>query len=146
MWILFLDSYIKNDKKWIVDMFKKLNILFLVLIIGIIIFIFLTTHIIKIWIGEEIFIPKYLILLWGLFALNRVYGDIYMIFINGTGKIQLQMWLFLIGAVVNIPLSIYFIRDLNMGSSGAILGTNICMLPLAIIMPIQAYFIIKKMK
>ncbi|MFR3818955.1 MAG: lipopolysaccharide biosynthesis protein [Fusobacterium varium] len=146
MWTLFLDSYIKNDKKWIVDMFKKLNILFLVLIIGIIIFIFLTTHIIKIWIGEEIFIPKYLILLWGLFALNRVYGDIYMIFINGTGKIQLQMWLFLIGAVVNIPLSIYFIRDLNMGSSGAILGTNICMLPLAIIMPIQAYFIIKKMK
>ena len=56
------------------------------------------------------------------------------------------MVIFLIGAVVNIPLSIYFIRDLNMGSSGAILGTNICMLPLAIIMPIQAYFIIKKMK
>lgn len=146
MWTLFLDSYIKKDKKWIIDMFKKLNILFLVLIIGITIFIFLVPYIIKMWIGQEIFIPKYLILLWGLFVLNRVYGDIYMIFINGTGKVQLQMWLFLVGAIVNIPLSIYFIRDLNMGSSGAILGTNICMLPLAIIMPIQAYFIIKKMK
>lgn len=146
MWTLFLDSYIKNDKNWIIDMFKKLNILFLVLIIGIIIFIFLVPYIIKIWVGQEIFIPKYLIFLWGLFVLNRVYGDIYMIFINGTGRIQLQMWLFLVGAIVNIPLSIYFIRDLNMGSSGAILGTNICMLPLAIIMPIQAYFIIKKMK
>ena len=64
----------------------------------------------------------------------------------GTGKIQLQMWLYILGGIINIPLSIYFIRDLNMGSSGAILGTNICMLPLAIIMPIQAYFIIKKMK
>lgn len=146
MWTLFLDSYIKKDKKWIIDMFKKLNILFLVLIIGIIIFIFLVPYIIKIWIGQEIFIPKYLVFLWGLFVLNRVYGDIYMIFINGTGRIQLQMWLFLVGAIVNIPLSIYFMRDLNMGSSGAIIGTNICMLPLAIIMPIQAYFIIKKMK
>lgn len=103
-------------------------------------------YIIKIWIGQEIFIPKYLILLWGIFVLNRVYGDIYAIFINGTGKIQLQMWLLVIGAVVNIPLSIYFIRDLNMGSSGAILGTNICILPLTIIMPIQVYFIIKKME
>lgn len=146
MWTLFLDSYIKNDKKWIIGMFKKLNILFLVLIIGIIIFIFLVPYIIKIWIGQEIFIPKYLILLWGIFVLNRVYGDIYAIFINGTGKIQLQMWLLVIGAVVNIPLSIYFIRDLNMGSSGAILGTNICILPLTIIMPIQVYFIIKKME
>lgn len=146
MWTLFLDSYIKKDKKWIIDMFKKLNILFLVLIIGITIFIFLVPYIIKMWIGQEIFIPKYLILLWGLFILNRVYGDIYMIFINGTGKIQLQMWLYILGGIINIPLSIYFIRDLNMGSSGAILGTNICMLPLAIIMPIQAYFIIKKMK
>ena len=127
-------------------MFKKLNILFLVLIIGIIIFIFLVPYIIKIWIGQEIFIPKYLILLWGIFVLNRVYGDIYAIFINGTGKIQLQMWLLVIGAAVNIPLSIYFIRDLNMGSSGAILGTNICILPLTIIMPIQVYFIIKKME
>lgn len=146
MWTLFLDSYIKNDKKWIIDIFKKLNILFLVLIIGITIFIFLVPYIIKMWIGQEIFIPKYLVFLWGLFVLNRVYGDIYMIFINGTGKIQLQMWLYILGGIINIPLSIYFIRDLNMGSSGAILGTNICMLPLAIIMPIQAYFIIKKMK
>lgn len=146
MWTLFLDSYIKNDKKWIIGMFKKLNILFLILIIGIIIFIFLVPYIIKIWIGEEIFIPKYLIFLWGFFVLNRVYGDIYMIFINGTGKIQLQMWLYILGGIINIPLSIYFIRGLNMGSSGAILGTNICMLPLAIIMPIQAYFIIKRMK
>lgn len=146
MWTLFLDSYIKKDKKWIIDMFKKLNILFLVLIIGIIIFIFLVPYIIKIWIRQEIFIPKYLIFLWGLFVLNRVYGDIYMIFINGTGKIQLQMWLYILGGIINIPLSIYFIRDLNMGSSGAILGTNICMLPLAIIMPIQAYSIIKKRK
>ena len=146
MWTLFLDSYIKKDKKWILNIFKKINILFLFLIIVIIVVIFLAPYIIKIWIGREIFIPKYLILLWGIFVLNRVYGDIHMIFINGTGKIHLQMWLHVLGGIINIPLSIYFIRDLDMGSSGAILGTNICMLPLAVIMPIQAHFIIKKMK
>ena len=107
--------------------------------------IYIFPYIVKIWIGQEFIYPRYLILFWGLFILNRVYGDIYMIFINATGRIKLQMYLYILGAIVNIPLTIYFIKDLNMGSSGAILATNICMLPLAIIMPIQAYYILKEM-
>lgn len=145
MWTLFIDAYVKKDKKWIKKAFINLNLLFLLLIIGVIIMIYILPYIVRIWIGQELIYPKYLILFWGLFILNRVYGDIYMIFINATGKIKLQMYLYILGAIVNIPLTIYFIKDLNMGSSGAILATNICMLPLAIIMPIQAYYILKKM-
>ncbi len=144
MWTLFIDAYVKKDKKWIKKAFINLNLLFLLLIIGVIIMIYILPYIVKIWIGQELIYPKYLILFWGLFILNRVYGDIYMIFINATGKIKLQMYLYLLGAILNIPLTIYFIKNLNMGSSGAIIATNICMLPLAIIMPIQAYYILKK--
>lgn len=144
MWTLFIDAYVKKDKKWIKEAFVNLNLLFLLLILGIMIMIYILPYIVKIWIGQELIYPKYLILFWGLFILNRVYGDIYMIFINATGKIKLQMYLYILGAIVNIPLTIYFIKFLNMGSSGAILATNICMLPLAIIMPIQAYYILKK--
>ena len=145
MWTLFIDAYVKKDKKWIKKAFINLNLLFLLLILGVIIMIYIFPYIVKIWIGQEFIYPRYLILFWGLFILNRVYGDIYMIFINATGRIKLQMYLYILGAIVNIPLTIYFIKDLNMGSSGAILATNICMLPLAIIMPIQAYYILKEM-
>lgn len=145
MWTLFIDAYVKKDKKWIKKAFINLNLLFLLLILGVIIMIYMLPYIVKIWIGQELVYPKYLILFWGLFILNRVYGDMYMVFINATGKIKLQMYLYLLGAIINIPLTIYFIKNLNMGSSGAILATNICMLPLAIIMPIQAYCILKKM-
>lgn len=145
MWTLFIDAYVKKDKKWIKKAFINLNLLFLLLILGVIIMIYMLPYIVKIWIGQELIYPKYLILFWGLFILNRVYGDIYMVFINATGKIKLQMYLYLLGAIINIPLTIYFIKNLNLGSSGAILATNICMLPLAIIMPIQAYHIFKKM-
>ena len=145
MWTLFIDAYVKKDKKWIKKAFRNLNLLFLLLILGVIIIIYILPYVVKMWIGQELIYPRYLILFWGLFILNRVYGDIYMIFINATGKIKLQMYLYILGAIINIPLTIYFIKDLNMGSSGAILATNICMLPLAIIMPIQAYHILKKM-
>ena len=144
MWPLFIDAYIKKDKKWIKKMFKKLNIFFVILSFCVIIVILLAPLILKIWIGSELNLPKYLILFWGIFVLNRVFGDIYMMFINATGKINLQMWLFLFGALINIPLSMYFMNNLEMGSSGAILGTNIAIFPLAIFMPIQTYFILKK--
>lgn len=145
MWTLFVDAYVKKDKKWIKKAFINLNLLFLLLILGVIIMIYILPFVVKLWLGQELIYPKYLILFWGLFVLNRVYGDIYMIFINSTGKIKPQMYLSVLGAIINIPLTIYFIKNLNMGSSGAILATNICILPLTIIMPIQVYYILKKM-
>jgi O-antigen/teichoic acid export membrane protein len=74
-----------------------------------------------------------------VFVLIRVFGDIYMTFLNGIGKIKLQMWLYVFGALINIPLSIYFINYLNLGSAGVILATCISLLGLAVAMPIQSY-------
>lgn len=144
LWTLFLDAYLKKDKKWIQNILKKLNFLYLVLCVGVFLTVILTPFITKVWLRKEIEFPKYLILFWGIFILIRVYGDIYMYFVNGIGKIRLQTILYVSGALLNIPLSIYFVKSFNLGSSGVILATNISMLPLSIFIPIQVYKIIKK--
>ena len=54
------------------------------------------------------------------------------------------MWLYLFGAILNIPLSIYFVKYLNFGSSGVILATIISILIIAIILPIQTFKILKE--
>lgn len=144
LWTLFLDAYLKKDRKWIKNMLKKLNFLYLILCMGVFLTIWLMPFIVKVWLQTTIQFPKYLVEFWGGFVLIRVYGDIYLYFINGIDKIKLQMMLFIFGAIINIPLSIYFIKHFNLGSSGVILATNISMLPLSIFIPIQAYNIIKK--
>lgn len=146
MWPLFIDAYVKNDKKWIIGIYKKLNLLFLVAVLGVIVAIFIAPLLIKIWIGKELVLSKYLILFWGIFIINRIWGDIYCIFTNATNKIKLQMCMYILGAIINIPLSIYLLKYLNLGSSGVILATNISLLPISIIIPIQVYKIIKNMK
>ncbi|MGK4199421.1 lipopolysaccharide biosynthesis protein [Fusobacterium sp. HC1336] len=146
MWPLFIDAYVKSDKKWIIKIYKKLNLLFFLTILGVGLLIVITPLILKIWIGKELIIPKYLTLFWGIFILNRIWGDIYCVFTNATNKIKLQMWLLILGAVINIPLSIYLLKYLNFGSSGVILATNVSLLPISIIIPIQVYKIIKNMK
>lgn len=143
LWTLFLDAYLKKDKKWIKNILKKLNLLYIILCIIVGMTIFLMPLIIKVWLQKTIEFPRHLVLFWGIFILIRVYGDIYMYFVNGIGKIRLQTILYVIGALVNIPLSIYFVKNFNLGSSGVILATIISMLPLSIFIPIQACKIIK---
>jgi|TARA_B110000967_G_C18290655_1_gene273647 hypothetical protein len=55
------------------------------------------------------------------------------------------MYLYIFGALINIPLSIFLVRLLG-SSTGVIMSTLLCFLPLLIIMPIQSNKIIKNLE
>ena len=144
LWTLFTDAYNDKDIVWIKRTFFNLNMLFLVLIGVLILVYFNFNWLIRFWVNKEFIIPDMLLLFMVAFILIRVYGDIYMTFLNGIGKIKLQMWLYLFGAIINIPLSIIFIKYYNFGISGVILATCISLSGLAIFMPLQTLRILKK--
>jgi Na+-driven multidrug efflux pump len=58
-------------------------------------------------------------------------------FVNGIGKIRLQIVFALIVGILNIPLSILFAKYMSMGSTGVMVGTVICLLPGSLLTPIQ---------
>jgi Na+-driven multidrug efflux pump len=66
-----------------------------------------------------------------------------MNFLNSIGKVKIQMWLYVFGAIINIPLSILFVTSLNLGSTGVIVGTIISIISLSLILPIQTHQILK---
>jgi len=143
-WPLYTDAYQKKDFKWIKQTLIRLNKLFIPFIILVVILVMIAKPIISLWIQKELSIDFRLIVFMGIFVIIRVYGIIYMYFLNGIGKIRLQLILFIIGAVINIPLSIYFVKHLNLGSSGVILGTIVSILSMTLILPIQTFKILKK--
>ena len=65
-------------------------------------------------------------------------------FINGIGKIKLQLIISIVTGILNIPLSIFFARFFQLGSAGVILGTIISITPFIILIPIQYKKIINK--
>jgi O-antigen/teichoic acid export membrane protein len=144
LWALYTSAYQNKDFQWIKNMFKKLNYLFILLVIGLVIMYFSLDWVLKIWLNRSLEYKPLLIILMAVFVLIRVFGDIYMTFLNGVGKIKLQMWLYIFGALINIPLSIYFISYLNLGSAGVILATCISLFGLSIVMPIQSYKILNE--
>lgn len=143
LWTLYTNAYFNFDYTWIKNTFIKLNKYFLVLIIFLIILYFNFNWIIKLWIPEPLNYSNILLICFSLFVLIKIYGDIYMTFLNGIGKIKLQMWLFIFAATINIPLSVFFVKYVNLNVTGVILSTCICLLFLAIAMPIQAYKVLK---
>lgn len=145
-WALFTSAYINKDKKWIFKTLKKFNCLFILLVIVQIVFTINIDFFIKLWIGKIISYPRRLPWYMMLSSLIMCFAAIYMYCLNGFGKIRLQLCIYTVGAMINIPLSIYFIKRLGFRSDGVILATNISIVSLALFLPIQVYKLTKNLK
>ena len=85
-------------------MVRKLERLWILCIPAIIGMILCSNLFFRLWIGDSVHITISLSLSIGLYVLAQISGNIYMYMINGTGKVRLQMILYLLFAFVSIPL------------------------------------------
>lgn len=145
-WGLYSEAIIKKDYNWIRQNLKKMNFFLIgILTLGVIFFYFIE-EILNIWIGKDLIeIPKGLAFCNMIYTFIFCFTNIYMFFINASNKINIQMYLYVFAAIINIPLSIFFVKLLG-STTGVILSTLLCFLPLLVTMPIQSYMIIKNLE
>jgi len=145
-WGLYSEAIIKKDYNWIRQNLKKMNFFLIgILTLGVIFFYFIE-EILNIWIGKDLIeIPKGLAFCNMIYTFIFCFTNIYMFFINASNKINIQMYLYVFVAIINIPLSIFFVKLLG-STTGVILSTLLCFLPLLVIMPIQSHMIIKNLE
>lgn len=139
----YTEAFAKNDILWISIMIKKLNLLMLPIIITIIIMAVFAKPLIALWIGKTLEIETLLIILMAVYTIISIWNNIYAFFVNGIGRVKLQMYSAIVAGVINIPLSIFFAKTVGLGTSGVILGTIISLSLFAVLGPIQTYFILK---
>ena len=63
-------------------------------------------------------------------------------FVNAINKLQLQLYTSVVAALINIPLSIYLVKSLELGLEGVVLATVISLSIFAVLAPIQVFKII----
>uniref|UniRef100_A0A7V0Z6R2 Polysaccharide biosynthesis protein n=1 Tax=candidate division WOR-3 bacterium TaxID=2052148 RepID=A0A7V0Z6R2_UNCW3 len=144
LWSAYIDAYAKGDIQWIKNTLKKLNLLMIPIIIAVFILIIFARDIINIWVGPNIKYPNLLVVFMGVYTVISTWNNIYAYFINGIGKVELQMYSAIVAGAINIPLSIWFAKSLEMGISGVILGTIVSLSLFAILGPIQCCHIINR--
>lgn len=103
-WSAFTDAYIKKDFCWMKKMVKKLEYMWLLCIPILIIMILCSDFLYKYWIGNSVSIPLSLSISMALYILFQTMGNVYMYLINGTSRVRLQLIVYLLIAIIAVPL------------------------------------------
>ena len=142
-WSAFTEAYVKKEYDWIKNSIKKLIIIWSILSIVAIIMVIFSDFVYELWVGSQIKVPFMLSLTTGVFVIIANWNNIFGSFINGVGKVRIQLYYSIIIAVLNIPLSIFLAKYAGFGITGIMVSTNICLIFASFIFPIQYYKLVK---
>lgn len=143
-WSAFTSATFHNDYLWIKTSIKdllKLSALASLVIIGM---IFIADEAYLLWIGDSIKVPFLLTIFMGINTIIQVFMQPIIMYINGVGKLKIQLLVGLIAAMINIPLSILLAVYFKLGISGIILATIMTRMIGITIYPRQVYKLINK--
>ena len=144
LWSAYTDAFHRRDLTWIRSMLRKQIMIFGGVVIVVSLLGFLAIPIIKIWIRSDLKISPGLIEVMVLYVIISSWNNIFAMFVNGIGRIKVQLYTAVIAMILNIPLSVYFSTHTSLGLSGIVVGTICSLMIAAIALPLQAYFIIGK--
>lgn len=103
-WSAFTDAYVKKDFDWMKNMVKKLERMWLLCIPALVIMVLCSDSLYKYLVGDSVVISLSLSINMAFFMLFQTIGNLYMYLINGTGKVRLQLILYLSIATIAIPI------------------------------------------
>ncbi|UOY08835.1 MATE family efflux transporter [Muricauda sp. SCSIO 64092] len=144
LWSMYTEAYQKKDHKWIEKTMKNLLILCGGYLGGLTALILMGDVVIDFWIDNDsldLLTSNYIFMAVLIFF--SIIHSILAYFTNGIGKTNMQLYTSIIGALINIPLSIYFVNELNLGLNGVVLATIISLFLFCALGPFQ---VIKEIK
>jgi len=136
-WTAFTEAYINKEFSWIKKAINKLIIYWIISLIILILMFLVSGWIIKLWLGDKIFIPISLSLSICAYVAVTNWNAIFANFLNGVGKIRVQIINAVIMGMLNIPLCSIFVKIFKMGTFSMPLSNFICLLLASIISYIQ---------
>jgi O-antigen/teichoic acid export membrane protein len=142
-WSAYTDAYTRGDMQWITMSLKKLTRAWGILVVLLVAMTLASEYLYALWIGHEVHVPLLISLFMASYVLIVAWSNIFAYFINGTGKIRLQLWIAAGTAVTMIPLALFLPRVWGLGSAGVILAICLSLLPGCVLWPIQVKQIIR---
>lgn len=110
-WSAYTEAYTKGDYSWMRTIYSKLAKIWYLLIGINIIMLLLSPIAYKLWLGDTISISWAVSISMCAYLSILSYSNMYMILLNGIGKVYLQMIIYAVSALFCIPIS-YFLCGL----------------------------------
>ncbi len=137
----------KGEFAWVKKEVRNLLWIWLGYTVGVIIVSLSFNWIIKIWLGDgAMYYEPSLVSMFAIYTIITQFGAIYVNVANGLSKIRLQIIFSVIGALINVPLSIFLASFCGLGLKGVILATLICCFGSAVVVPCEIIFYLRNKK
>ena len=143
-WSTFTEAYFQKDYEWIKNSMKNLRRFVVVFCIFSFMLLVVSDILYEIWVGKKVEISFSMSFLMCIYTCLIIYLTPLNYFINGVGKIKMQLCQTFIMAILNIPVSIFVAKYMGFGVLGVILGTILCVVPGVILSTIQFHKIINQ--
>ncbi len=135
-WSAYTEAYVKKDIGWINSTNQKLIKVWGLLVVVSLAMLAISPYFYRFWV-PEIEVPFRLSTMMCVYVNILGWGNIFVVFINGVGKVQLQLVIGIVSTLINIPLSYLFAQTLGFGVTGVIMATIICVAYGPIVAPLQ---------
>jgi O-antigen/teichoic acid export membrane protein len=104
-WNATTDAYERGDMQWIHNATRKLRLMIIGIIACMVMMVILSPWIYSIWIGDIVTIDMRMSIVMATYIFILIYSMRYSYFINGIGKLRLQLIFTTVAAVLFIPLA-----------------------------------------
>jgi O-antigen/teichoic acid export membrane protein len=144
LWSSVTYAYSKDNILWIKETIASISKIWLIVPLVTAILFFAADLFYRFWVGELIIIPITLNISMSFFVMSMTFAQIFSYFLNGVGKLKIQLFLAIFVILFNIPISIFLASYMGFGSAGVILGTFTCQIISCIVMVTQYNKIISR--
>jgi O-antigen/teichoic acid export membrane protein len=141
-WSAFTDAYARDDFDWIKRSIKKMRILWVGFAALAIILYFFSGIFYKLWVKQMVIVPDALSFSIAIYTIVQTWMVIHAYLLNGVGKLRIQLILVIITSLLNIPLSIFLIKQV--GLHGTVWANIIIMVVMSVIVTWQCKLIMEK--
>lgn len=132
MWPAYADAMARRDGPWIQRSFRRVMLAGTLITLGAtIVLVVLGNRLLALWVGPQMQASLMLLTIFGLQCLVFSYLQPINFLLNGIGELKSQVVCAVAMAVVNLGLSIFFVK--RYGIVGAVLGTFVAQLTVQVI-------------
>ena len=132
-------AYTLKDKNWIVKSIKKNIQLFIVFATGSFIAALIFKPFTLVWLQKDLNFDLRLIICTFIYFVLLMYSHIFSTFLTGISCIKETTVATMIGTIINIPVSVFLAKNMEMGVAGVILGSAVSLLVIVIVAPYVAF-------
>lgn len=144
LWPAYSDAYAKSDFEWIRSQLRKQISISIVFIFSAVALAVVGPIVVKFWLDLKIDIAHRVYAYFALIIVLSTWSNVFAYFVNAIGRLDLQLYSSIFAALINVPLSIVFVKYFEMGLGGILLATVCSLSAYSILGPIEVYRILKR--